>query len=553
MRKKIVLEDIKLEKLVHGGQCLAHITEANVSALASDSVRSRESQAKRIDNTSQRDSQDSKPDMNEKPADSAATQLSRSAGAGIIGKPLFVWGGLPGEIVNVRITKKRNSYLEGIVEDVIKPSTDRIEPEEPLSYLSTSPWQIMSYETESNAKQSILKETFDHEGVKRMEWSDFVWKGKEQPEDAIYSQLPRDEKNLGLSHEVAFGYRNKMEMGFWGDEDGLHLAHYVRGTHGKQKVQGSKLAPDCINEAARAVRDELNRLKIWGGDLKTILLRANQPPAPREIVRESDDDPSEAGSVFSERNIEKSTLSDEKLIESDRASAERGESSRGAGSEAVGALFIKKELDMSSFKLPKELKGLDIYFSHPKSPASVPTKKLYSLGDITLQDSIMGKNITYDVLSFFQVNVPIFEVALKDIARHVNGHTVDMYSGVGTIGVAVGAETLVESDENNIKYTKLNAGNAVNVVHASSETALEYIKTDKTIIVDPPRAGLHKAVVERILEVQPSKVIYLSCNPVTQARDVNMLTSRYSVTEARGYNFFPRTPHIESLIVLELK
>ena len=96
---------------MHGGQCLAHITEANVSALASDSVRSRESQAKRIDNTSQRDSQDSKPDMNEKPADSAATQLSRSAGAGIIGKPLFVWGGLPGEIVNVRITKKRNSYL----------------------------------------------------------------------------------------------------------------------------------------------------------------------------------------------------------------------------------------------------------------------------------------------------------------------------------------------------------------------------------------------------------------------------------------------------------
>ena len=93
----------------------------------------------------------------------------------------------------------------------------------------------------------------------------------------------------------------------------------------------------------------------------------------------------------------------------------------------------------------------------------------------------------------------------------------------------------------------------MNVVHASSETALEYIKTDKTIIVDPPRAGLHKAVVERILEVQPSKVIYLSCNPVTQARDVNMLTSRYSVTEARGYNFFPRTPHIESLIVLELK
>lgn len=419
MRKRIILESVALEKFVHGGQCLAHHD----------------------------------------------------------GKPVFVWGGLPGEVVDVRVTKKRGSRLEGVVETVHTPSEDRVSPEEPLSYLSTSPWQILSYEAEGKAKQEILSATFKHEGVSGINW---------------------DELYVG---EEFFSYRNKMELGFWGDDEGLHLAHYVRGTHGKQKVQGSALAMDCINEAARAVRDELNRLNIWGGDLKTVMLRANQ----------------------------------EKMT--------------------VGSLFIKKELDMSDFQLPKELKGLDIYYSEPKSPASVPTKKLYSLGDITLTDTILGKNIMYDVLSFFQVNLPVFEAAASQIKKVLGVQSsADFYSGVGTIGIPVGAQTLVDSDAANIAMARKNVqGTDTNVIHATSETALDHITKDKVLIVDPPRAGLHKDVVGRILAVQPEKVIYLSCNPVTQARDVNMLTSGYKITEARGYNFFPRTPHIESLIVLELK
>lgn len=419
MRKRVILENLRLEKLVHGGQCLAHHE----------------------------------------------------------GKPVFVWGGLPGELVDVRVTKKRSSYLEGVAELVHKPSKERIESKEPLSYLSTSPWQIMTFEAENQYKQAILEETFEHEGVQGIQWDD------------LYSSLKE------------YGYRNKMELGFWGDDEGLHLAHYVRGTHGKQKVEGSALAMDCINDAARAVRDELNRLGVWGGDLKTILLRANQQK------------------------------------------------------EVVGALFIKKELDMADFKLPKELKGLDIYYSEPKSPASVPTKKLYSLGDIKLVDTVLGQNIMYDVLSFFQVNLQVFEEAAGRIKEIVEGQrAVDMYSGVGTIGISVGATTLVESDETNIAMAEQNTvGTDIKVVHATSETALEHITSDTILILDPPRAGLHKDVIKQIAEVGPLQVIYLSCNPVTQARDVKMLSSCYSVTEARGYNFFPRTPHIESLIVLELK
>jgi len=82
---------------------------------------------------------------------------------------------------------------------------------------------------------------------------------------------------------------------------------------------------------------------------------------------------------------------------------------------------------------------------------------------------------------------------------------------------------------------------------------LEHLTSDAVIIVDPPRAGLHEDVVNKLLETTPARVIYLSCNPVTQARDVARLAEKYGVKHHMGYNFFPRTPHIEHLVVLDLK
>jgi 23S rRNA (uracil1939-C5)-methyltransferase len=297
------------------------------------------------------------------------------------------------------------------------------------------------------------------------------------------------------------GYRNKMEFGFWGDDDGLQLAHYVRGTHGKQKVDGSILTNDSINNGAQAILAELRKLDIWGGDLKTLVLRSSTE------------------------------------------------------NQVVAALFMKKELDMSKFELPTGIKGIDMYFSDPQSPASVPTKKLYSLGDIKLTDTIMGKNITYDVMSFFQVNLPVFEKALSTIKSRLTGDKiVDFYSGVGTIGIPLGASSLIESEKSNIEMAKLNAeGTTTKVIHATSETALDHITADNILIVDPPRAGLHMKVIDRIAEVRPLQIVYLSCNPSTQARDIRLLSEFYDVTYAQGFNFFPRTPHIESLIVLKLK
>ena len=179
----------------------------------------------------------------------------------------------------------------------------------------------------------------------------------------------------------------------------------------------------------------------------------------------------------------------------------------------------------------------------------------------TLTDTILGHKYTYSPNGFFQINIPVYEMALMEIKKHIDADLpiVDMYSGVGTIGLSIaGAEqsvALVETNKDAYMELEKNCHNVENAQPALSaaENALEYIKYDINLIVDPPRAGLDNALTESILEKMPRKVIYLSCNPTTQARDIAKLLTKYNIAQIVGFNFFPRTPHIENLIVLERK
>jgi len=397
-------------------------------------------------------------------------------GLGVLadGRKAFIWNALPDEIVAVRLTKSKKDYCEGIADSIKQSSPHRISPKESI-YLATSPWQIMDLEYENKQKAEIVKEAFAREKV---DLSSFLMQsdGKE------------------------YGYRNKIEFSFYGDDTGLHYAFFNRGTHQKQIVEDSALALPAINMAARDFLKELNAHDLRAGDLKSVIFRCDQQ-----------------GSV-------------------------------------VAALFVKPE---TFFKLqkPKTLKGLKVYHSNPKSPASVMTKLVYIDGDTTLTDELNGNPITYDVCGFFQVNLPVFEMALEHIASVTKdaSNKTDMYSGVGTIGLAIGGtKTLVELDEANVVMARQNAKDQnVEIVHASTENALEYITEDRVLIVDPPRSGLHKDVIERILDVRPSMICYLSCNPATHARDTALLQDSYKIASFSAYNFFPRTPHIETLVILE--
>ena len=471
------------------------------------------------------------------------------------GRKCFVWGGLPGETVTVCVTKKKSHFVEAIVEEVISPSPDRIQPRDPDSYLSTSPWQIMPLEVEQTYKAQLIDDAFALHNVTLPAAID------------IYCD------------NVAYGYRNKVEFSWYSEVgesgDTLDLAFFRRGSKGKIVVDGTSLARPEINNLARAIRDLLRHKHISARQLKTLLVRCDQ-----------------SGSC-------------------------------------VWQLYIKDHLPEiitadEAAKLPAQ--GGEVIYSDPRSPASRITERLALFGNTTLTDTILGVPFRYACEGFFQVNIPVYEQALRDMkewmpydcnsqhsGRQLGHHqkkseqqgtnsqhgssnsfsegfafpakarqerqlnqlaarrpeekdvcetgepTLDLYAGVGTIGLTIGDGnvTLVEINADAVRemqrnITKLGRTDA-RAVLAPSEQALDYITGKEIVIVDPPRAGLHTDVIATLLQKLPPRIIYLSCNPVTQARDVALLQQNYCIVHHRGYNFFPRTPHIEHLVILDKK
>jgi len=175
-----------------------------------------------------------------------------------------------------------------------------------------------------------------------------------------------------------------------------------------------------------------------------------------------------------------------------------------------------------------------------------------------LEDTLCGYKYSYSPNGFFQINLPVYEMVLNEIKNHITTNKVlDLYSGVGSIGLSVARDkelTLVEVNGAAYDEMQKNAtGTNAKCILAKSEDVTEYIAPDQTVILDPPRAGCDQKLIEKLNEVLPETIIYLSCNPITQARDIAMLKDNYEIKKVTPYNFFPRTPHIESLAVLVRK
>lgn len=295
-------------------------------------------------------------------------------------------------------------------------------------------------------------------------------------------------------------YRNKMEYALYWDngEQKIKLAFHTRGSHHKTPITKSSLERPEIFAAANRIVDELNSKHEEARKYQSLLLRCNQK------------------------------------------------------GEVSGGLYENGK-------------------PHPHFD--------------NLTDTIMGHEYSYSPNGFFQINLPVYEMALSEIAKHIDTDNVlDLYSGVGTIGLSVARNrhlTLVECDKSAFTEMAKNCktapsemirsydederadpvttgvgdahrGRSCLAVLAKSEEALDYLASDQTVILDPPRAGLDRKLTDKLLEVTPRKIIYLSCNPATQARDIALLTNKYHITTIKTYNFFPHTPHIENLVVLSL-
>lgn len=309
-----------------------------------------------------------------------------------------------------------------------------------------------------------------------------------------------------------WGYRKKVEFSFYADEGGLSFAFFNRGGRGMEKLPlGCALASPKMNATALSVLHVLNEDKIPKRTLKTVI-----------------------------------------VIESKKSD------------ERIAALYIKdKPFVCSADELGRRsgAENLLIIHSDYRSPASVITEILSATGATTLAEQVLDVSLAYPFDSFFQNNVPVFEDALRHMQQWIEpgSSIVDLYCGVGTIGIALGKSASlvfgIETHAGMVGYAMQNAkANGLENYEAIAgpvEKLLgEQMRREDIVIVDPPRSGLHQKVIQKLNEVKPRRIVYLSCNPETQARDLSLLEG-YIRKYAAGFDMYPGTLHMESLVVLD--
>jgi 23S rRNA (uracil1939-C5)-methyltransferase len=319
------------------------------------------------------------------------------------------------------------------------------------------------------------------------------------------------------TNNIEYNYRNKVEFGFYEDYENysLSLSFFRReGNGGKYVLEnGSSIADIRINAKGLEIVAILEANQVIGRDLKTLLLRT------------------------SNRDI--------------RAN-----------------LYVTNEDFGTKYPLALEqlqANQVSVIYSNKNSPASNNNGYL-SQGEQMLTQDINEYQFQFATDGFFQVNVDVFKEVIKDckdfIVNHsIGGNLIDFYSGVGVIGLMLSGnfksinsvDSSIESEVYTMANAKMNNIDNVEFTRAQAENIIELINNEDVLFLDPPRVGCHQKVLDRINEVQPPWIFYLSCNPNSQALNFEQLKPNYSIEFIRGYNFYPKTPHLESLIILKLK
>lgn len=417
-------------------------------------------------------------------------------GVGFINdKEYWILNSLPQEKVEIEVYKKKKGIRYGKAINILTASPHRQEAKTD-HFLACSPLQIATDKYKNTLKQQILERTFK-------EYTNIVLQNP---------QIIEPKEN--------FHYRNKMEYSFYADEnEHLHLAFHKRDSHkGMYLVDECLLAPTAVNKTASQIIEFLNSQNVKKNQLKGLTIRYS----------------------FYEN-------------------------------KSIAVLFCKDpnlSFELENLRKIDSLKSFFLNYSDPKSPAFVITKTLDFFGDEFLLEKIGEQIFQYPYYGFFQVNPGIFEATLDDIRDVIKDIAkpedtlIDLYSGVGTIGIAMAQYVKkvfsVEAFEKSREYSLINSrtNNISNISFIEGKAEEEYKnlfgKAD-LIVVDPPRSGLHIKLVNELISSKINTIIYLSCNPKTQAQNIAILKEYYEPKFINAYDFFPNTPHIECLFTLTRK
>ena len=428
---------------------------------------------------------------------------------------------IPGDVVDIQVIRKRKKYLEGKVIKFHEYSSDRIKPRcIHFGVCGGCKWQHLPYKLQLKYKEKQVRDNLSRIGK---------------------IELPEISPIIASSQE--YFYRNKLEFTFsdkrWltkeevGSETRFEkegaLGFHIPGLFDKVlDIQECHLQPEPSNSIRNAVREyslrnnlEFFDLREQAGFLRNLIIRNSLKGNVMVIV------------VFFHEDVERR----EALLD-----------------------FLK-----SSYP---QITSLMYVINSKRNDSLNDQNPILYKGENYLVEEMEGLKFRIGPKSFYQTNTKqAFE--LYSIARNFAGlsgnETVyDLYTGTGTIanfvaGFAakvIGIEYVdeavkdakINSEINNIHNTCFFSGDMKDVL---SEQFIEDNGRPDVIITDPPRAGMHEDVIKIILQAAAKKIVYVSCNPATQARDILLLSGDYKVVRVQPVDMFPHTHHVENVVLLE--
>lgn len=436
---------------------------------------------------------------------------------------VFIPYGAPGDIADVKIDKKKHSYAEGHIVNLKKPSEVRCEPFcQHFGVCGGCKWQHLPYEEQLKYKHQQVKDAMGR-----------------------IAKIPIPEIKPILGSANTQFYRNKLEFTFsnkcWltfeemksGVEfpDRNALGFHIPGAFDKVlDIKKCWLQKDISNDIRLFIRNyALSKsytfydIKAQQGLMRTIMVRTASTGDIMLVV------------VFGENDQEKID-------------------------DVMGAI---------SDKFP-QITSL-LYVVNLKVNDTIGDQEIIAFrGNDYIEEEMEGLKFRVGAKSFYQTNsaqaYELYKVA-RGMAKLTGEELVyDLYTGTGTIANFVARQARqvvgIEYVEDAISDAKLNsrvngidntlfyAGDMKDVL--THDFVAQHGVPD-VMIVDPPRAGMHEDVVNVILAAEPKRIVYVSCNPATQARDLAMLDTKYKVTEIQPVDMFPHTHHVENVVGLELK
>ena len=447
----------------------------------------------------------------------------KSIGVADDGKTIIIDGGAPGDIVNILTTKQRKSYYQGKITEFHKYSEIRTTPKcEHFGVCGGCKWQHINYEEQLKFKQNEVENNLLRIG------------NLELPQITPIKAAKND-----------YFYRNKMEYSFsdsrWLSieeiqskkiiEEKNALGFHIPGMWNKVvDIKKCWLQEDFTNIIRNSIKDFSveNNIPFFNhsnqsGELRTLMIRTTSTGEVMILVQ-----------FYSDNKDKRKLLLD---------------------------YIIKKFPTTNSLLYVINNKANDTIYDQE-------VKTYY--GDSFITEQMEGLKFKINAKSFYQTNsdqaYELYKI-VRDVSDLDSTDTVyDLYTGTGTIalfvaknakkvvGIEAVPDAIIAAKENaannNIKNVDFYVGDMKTVFND------DFIKVNghpDVIITDPPRDGMHKKVIEQIKNISPSKIIYVSCNSATQARDLELLKDDYKIINSQAVDMFPQTHHVENVVLLKKK